>query len=195
MKKRVYLIHAEQRGRTTRRTGEVTNNRNDGRNPLAALQFLLAVARHPRAATLARPRMKIHVHYTHRLTVGLFHFIGHNLLVVNGNISAGLKFQTVEPLAKRKDSLTHVVQRKIRTEFFFLQVVFLLAEFFGIVAPIPAFQFFIFAVFVHHRLQFGGLLFGHGYGRGPKLVEQGAYFGGGLGHAFFQYVGGVVFIA
>ena len=75
--------------------------------------------------------------------------------MINRNIVEFGQRDAIQLVGYIESAVAHVVKFEVRLDFGLFQIVFLFAQFFGVVPPVPCFQFFAFALFVHQILQFG----------------------------------------
>ncbi len=111
--------------------------------------------------------------------------------MVDGDAFEFCQRDAVELVGNDKSAFAYVFQLEVGLYIFFFEVVFLFTQFLGVVPPVPCFQLFSFAFFVHQLLQFGCFGFCLGECIVPQVVEEFHHGGGVLCHCIVQYKVGV----
>ena len=111
--------------------------------------------------------------------------------MIDGDALEFSQCDAIELVGNGKGAFTYVFQFEVGLNLFFFEVIFLLTEFFGVVPPVPCFQFLSFAFLVHQLLQFGCFGFCFGECITPQVVEEVHHGGGILCHCIVQYKVGV----
>ncbi len=118
-------------------------------NQRANVSLLLAVVAHPCTAALTRTGEIVYIENTQLRTIGIFHFKNFHIRMIYGNTIHLCKSDTKKFVGYSESAFTYIFQLEVRFDFIFFKVVFLFAQFFGIIPPVPCFQFFVLAFFVH----------------------------------------------
>ena len=189
------LVEIEQGGFVGCGFGEVADHLDDGDDVVAvAVDFLAAEFGHPSTAALAGTRMEIHVENADNL-VSVENFVGMGILVVGGKGAVFAEGNAVEFVGSGEGAFTNIVEGEVGTDEVVVEVVFLFAEFFAIVTPIPRLKGGTGDVFLNHFLVFSAFLFCFGKGGAPNLHEAGINSLGSLGKAIVEDIVGVGFEA
>src|ERR1041385_8699401 len=127
------VVEAEERRVALRKVVVV----DDDRQHLAIEALLLAVAAHPGAGMLSRPREIVVQKQADRTTAGVAHLIGTHIRVINGAVATLDKAQAEQPPGSVERGLDDVVEHEIRLHRSLVERVFRLPHLLGVVAPIP----------------------------------------------------------
>ena len=171
VKQRAGIVERQQGWLAFSAFREIQNIDDDG--TLTAAQIvLLAEARHPSARTLRRAREIIAIENANLSSGLVCHLPYAHFRIVARRIFQFFETQTKEPVCAIKGGFDHVVELQIGADFRFIEIETLLADFFGIVAPIPRRDFEI-AAFVARLLRQGfGFLLGARHGFWPHSFEK-----------------------
>ena len=155
------LVPSEQGRGAARSRGEVHHERDDGIDLLAVdVVTALAEARAPGTAALRLARVVVHVKDAEEVAVGFFHFVGFHARIIDGQVGVLRKGDTIQLIGSHKHAVAHVVDGEVRLDLVFVEGVFGLAEFFGVVPPVPAFELDVGTFGIGDGLHLGQLLFG-----------------------------------
>ena len=91
--------------------------------------------------------------------------------MVDGNVLALVKVEAEQAMRGVERRLNHLLELEVGHDLGFIEIVTLLAQFFGIVAPVPGGQFEIAAFLRDHRLQRLCFFLGAPPRRCPDLIE------------------------
>ena len=124
----------------------------------------------------------------------LLHFVDLDFGMVDRQAFQLVEAQAVQFFTKDEDPLFHVLQGEIGAQQRVVEGVFFLAQFFGVMPPVPRGQLEAAFFAVDDRLHFSRFISGPFQRRCPQLLQEGHDRGRVLGHVFLQDemgVGGV----
>ena len=190
-----HLVEGQQRRGRFGRLGEVHHQRHQRTGLLAVDDLRTAELGHPCPGTLRFAGKEVQVEYRHETAVLVGHVVGRHVGMVHLDLVVGREIQPVELVGEHEDALADVFKFEIRFHQLVVERIFLVLVLLVVIAPVP-----------RHELAFesersgivaDGLIVpvGIGFGLGKQLVEEGHDRRGVLGHAAFEHVVGIAFIA
>ena len=192
---RADLVECQQRRGILGRFREVENQRDQRAGVLPVARRLAAEFGHPGPAAFRGPREEVHVQYGQEFPVGVVHFVGLYVRVVDRDVGVLFERDSVESAGQVENAGLHVFEFEIGLGQLFVDAVFFVFQFFGIVGKIPRHQ--LAGKTVRGRI-FGDALY-VGMRGADRPVEQ---FGqesvdrrGAFGHPFFEHIVGVSIVA
>ena len=111
--------------------------------------------------------------------------------MVHRKVLADRELQAPELVGDEELGLEHLVELEVGLELVLIEVEARLADFLGVVAPVPSLQLVLAALGIDQRLHVGALLEGALAGRLPDPLDQIARCGRGLRHAVGEHEVGV----
>jgi len=119
-------------------------------------------------------------------SISFFDLENFDVGMIDRDVVALDKLQAVKFVGQEESTVDDIFQLEIRTKHFLIEVIFLLAEFLGIIPPVPGLEFKAVALGGDELLKSGGFLAGSFDGRLPDLVEEIIDSTGRLGHAVIE---------
>ena len=153
VEERLHIVHREERRIAFRRFVEVAYIDNH-RTMVHALgvDILALYIVHPSPRTFACAGEIVGIENTYQIILGIRYFEHLYFRVINGHISQRLKIKPIQVVCQLKHAFAHIAQLEIGFELLLIKVIFCLAEFLGIVPPIPRLECLAGHIFVHNRL-------------------------------------------
>ena len=191
VKQRADVVGGKERRVAGRRLGEIVVV-DDDRQYVAVDARLAAIGVHPRAATLGRPREVIAQEDADGATVAIAHLEAPHIVVIETKIRPRDEANAKQPLRAIERRIEHSIERKIRLDRGFIEVVARLADFLRVVAPVPRFDHDVLAARQRHRPERVAFRCGAGLGGLPNLRQQRRHGARRLRHPVGERVIGIV---
>ena len=181
------FVEREQRRCVGGGFGEVAHVDDNRAYHLAVDVALAAEIVHPCAAAFAGAWVVVSVEQTDERSVGIGYFECLDVGVIHRHRVQFFKFQSVEFVCERKYAGAHIFHLEVGFDFAFVERIFFLTQFFGVVVPIPRFECESAVGAVDEFLQFGAFGFGFVVGCGEYFVEECIDGGRCFCHGFVEY--------
>ena len=175
VEQRFGFVQAEQSRSVASGRREVGYDRHDRRDALSVGRVPLGpecVA--PCSGLLALARVQVEVEDAQMRVVLVENLVCQALLMIDRD-RHGAESQSPEPVAEHENALLDIVERQVRLEGLFVEIVFRLAKPFGVVPPVPRGERAVAGFGRLDRLHFGELLAGQFQRRFPESVEHLVY--------------------
>src|SRR5262249_37653927 len=137
VEQRLYFAVREQRRLAPARRREIRGEHGDVPDARFAELDVRDEAVHPRAVALVFAREDVHVEERRYFAAGLADRIGAHVRVPHRRIAARLDVNAIEALGDGERALEDALEREIRPERLFVEIVSRAAKLFGVIADVP----------------------------------------------------------
>ena len=136
MEERLGLVEGQQCGGVPGRTGEIADDRDDGRHAPSVPVGLLHVVAAPGPLPLSVAGEEVEIEHPEVRLVGVENFVGQGLGMVDRYLNR-LEGNAVEAVGQIEDAALHVFEREIGAQHVLVEGIFLFADLLGVVPPVP----------------------------------------------------------